>query len=85
MGDTAAAEGERSSKLSPWSKVLFYIVQRLRKEGTERLQDHTVKATYLNKDERIIFSPIKLLQLLIVVVVLFIDAYYRTAVGCGFI
>lgn len=71
MGDTAAAEGERrSSKLLPWSKVLHYIVQRLGKKDTERLQDHIVKANYLNKDVRIIFSPNKLSQLLNVVVVL---------------
>lgn len=70
MGDTAAAEGERSSKLSPWREVLHYSVQTLGKEDTERLQDHTVEANYLYKDVRIIFSPIKLPQLLIVVVVL---------------
>lgn len=71
MGDTAAAEGERrSSKLLPWSKVLHYIVQRLGKKDTERLQDHIAKANYLNRDVRILFSPIKLSQLLNVVVVL---------------
>lgn len=40
------------------SKVLHCILHRLGKEDTDTLQDHTVKAKYLNKDARVIFSPI---------------------------
>lgn len=62
LGDTAATEGnEEAVKKSialEQSNVLHYILHGLGKEDAERLQDHIVKAKYLNKDVRVIFSSI---------------------------